>query len=335
MMRRPRLFPLSTPFRLLCLLWGCALLVPSDARQAVGADRNEPMIVAHRAGTADAPENTVLAIRRSLANGADALWLSVQLSADGVPVLYRPQDLSALTPAQGQVSSRSAKQLAQLNAGWHFKAAGAGADTDPFPYRHTRQDVGIPTLARALAVIPANVPVFLDLKALPAAPLVDAVAQVLEGRRAWNRVWLYSTDASFDAAWQRYPRAQVMEARDVTRARLLGVALAQRCERASSRSSWAAFELRRPLRISERYTLGEGVTELADAQLWTPQAISCFRSLQSPSQVQVRLLWIGVASAADFQQAAALGVDAVLLDSPAQASQWRSAAKPDQRALAK
>ncbi|MDU1795345.1 MAG: hypothetical protein E6801_01825, partial [Pseudomonas aeruginosa] len=33
------------------------------------------------AGTADYPENTLLAIRKALDNGADALWLSVQLSA--------------------------------------------------------------------------------------------------------------------------------------------------------------------------------------------------------------------------------------------------------------
>ena len=57
-----------------------------------------PLIIAHRAGTADYPENTLLAIRHAIDNRADGIWLTVQLSADGVPVLYRPLDLSASDP---------------------------------------------------------------------------------------------------------------------------------------------------------------------------------------------------------------------------------------------
>ena len=57
----------------------------------------EPLRIAHRGGTGDAPENTVVAIEKSLANGADAIWVTVQLSRDRVPVLYRPVDLDALT----------------------------------------------------------------------------------------------------------------------------------------------------------------------------------------------------------------------------------------------
>ncbi|MEV9638481.1 glycerophosphodiester phosphodiesterase family protein, partial [Burkholderia pseudomallei] len=52
-----------------------------------------PAIVAHRGGTGDAPENTVYAISKALQNSADAVWITLQLSSDGVPVLYRPTDL--------------------------------------------------------------------------------------------------------------------------------------------------------------------------------------------------------------------------------------------------
>ncbi len=124
-----------------------------------------PLVIAHRGGAGDAPENTLLAIGSALANHADAIWLTVQLSRDGVPVLYRPADLAALTDASGPVASKTAAELARVNAAARFKP---------------QTFAGIPTLAEALAVIPAATPVILDMKALPAAPQAAAVARVLD-----------------------------------------------------------------------------------------------------------------------------------------------------------
>src|SRR5665647_397053 len=56
-----------------------------------------PLVIAHRGGTGDEPENTLTAIRSSLHNKADVIWMTVQVSSDGVPVLYRPADVSALS----------------------------------------------------------------------------------------------------------------------------------------------------------------------------------------------------------------------------------------------
>ncbi len=85
------------------LLLGLSLSGCVEARSVVPADGPGPLLVAHRAGTADYPENTLLAIRKALDNGADALWLSVQLSADGHPVLYRPAD-----PVAGELERQKA-----------------------------------------------------------------------------------------------------------------------------------------------------------------------------------------------------------------------------------
>lgn len=291
----------------------CALFMSNSAVAQVS-----PWIVAHRGGGADAPENTLLAIRRSLHNGTDALWLSVQLSADGVPVLYRPQDLSALTPRHGPVAKLTARELAGVNAGWSFRVRTGTVDV--FPYRHRPRGVGIPTLQSALRLIPSSVPIFLDLKALPAQPLVDAVAGVLEREHAWQRVLLYSTDASVDAAWKSYPRAQRLESRNATRSRLLTLALAHRCEEAPTAAVWTAFEVRRPLEITETFTLGQGHSAVGEAMLWTPQAMECFRS----ADAQVRILWIAVNSEDDYRAAIEHGADAVLVDSPHAAVQWRN-----------
>lgn len=75
-----------------------------------------PQIIAHRAGTADAPENTFPAISKALANGADAIWITLQLSKDNIPVLYRPSDLKELTNESGSVSAYTASQLAEIDA---------------------------------------------------------------------------------------------------------------------------------------------------------------------------------------------------------------------------
>ena len=72
---------------------------------ATGSVFANPQLIAHRGGTGDAPENTQPAIKLALENHAQAIWITVQLSRDGVPVLYRSSDLSALTNAEGKVSS--------------------------------------------------------------------------------------------------------------------------------------------------------------------------------------------------------------------------------------
>lgn len=263
-----------------------------------------PLIVAHRGGAADAPENTLEAIRLALTHRADALWLSVQLSADGVPVLYRPADLSAQTNGAGPVARLSADQLAKLNAGWQFRDAHGD-----LPYRqHT---VGIPTLRDALRAIPADVPVILDMKALPAEPQANAVAGVLTEERAWSRVTLYSTDAAYQAAFSRYPQARVFESRDDTRQRLLDVLLAGHCDAPADPRAPAAFEWRREVSAVETFTLGEARSKV-EASFWTPATTRCFH--QEPSQW---LLAIGVNRAEDYRAAACLGLDAVLADSPA------------------
>ena len=285
---------------------------------AASVDASEallPQIIAHRGGAGDAPENTLEAIRLALSRHADAMWLTVQLSKDGVPVLYRPADLSALTDASGSVSARSAAELAHVNAGWSFRQANAqGADV--YPYRS--RPVGIPTLREALRAIPASLPIILDMKALPAEPQTRAVAQVLGEESAWSRVTLYSTEAEYQRSFAAYPQAKVFESRDATRTRLVRVLLDQGCVDAPAEHVSAAFELHRTVTVVEKFTLGEGRSEV-NATLWTPATVACFR--QHPD---VHIVAIAVNDADDYRAAACLGIDAVLSDSPAKMTAIRA-----------
>ncbi|SDC09805.1 glycerophosphoryl diester phosphodiesterase [Cupriavidus sp. YR651] len=308
-MRCCRFLPVSLPriaFRALAVLLTAGVVA---ACPSVGSVSNpqRPWIVAHRAGTADAPENTLVAIQSALAHRVDMIWLSVQLSRDGVPVLYRPADLSALTDGTGPVAGKTLAELRQRNAGWQFAVTDADGGKG-YPYRTA--PVGLPTLDEALAAIPASVPVILDMKSLPAPPLAAAVAAVLAQHQAWQRVRIYSTEAVFQQAFAAWPRAQLFESRDATRGRLVDVALARECKSPPPDGTWAGFEMRRNVDVVERFTLGEGRSGTR-AAMWTPASVSCFRADGS-----TRLLAIGVNDAAAYQEAARLGMDAVLVDSP-------------------
>ncbi|WP_109484208.1 glycerophosphodiester phosphodiesterase family protein [Paraburkholderia sp. C35] len=275
--------------------------------------RTWPALIAHRGGTADNPENTLAAIQGALANHADVIWLTVQLSRDGVPVLYRPKDLSALTDANGPVASLTAAELARVNAGWQFEAPQAPGIR---PYR--QKPVGIPTLEDALRIIPANVPVVLDMKALPAAPQAAAVARVLDALNEWPRVTLYSTEADYQTAFARYPQARVFESRDATRERLFGVALTGQCE-VPRAATHAGFELDRKVEVIERFTLGEGRSNFV-ARTWTPASVQCFRRA-----ADTWLVAFAVNDAEAYREAACLQMDAVLVDSPQAMSRVRAA----------
>ena len=286
-----------------------AALVSPTADAAPRTRPDGPMIIAHRGGTGDFPENTILAITNAVAEGVDGLWLTVQASSDNVPVLFRPSDLSSLTNGTGAVNTKTAAELGQLNAGWTF------GEGDGYPYRE--RAMPIPALEQVIAAVPAGMPLFLDLKQKPAAPVVAAVAEVLRRTGAVDRATIYSTDADITDLALRQPDLHVAESRDITRERLLNVALVHRCDPSPNPGTWAGFELHRNLTVTEQFTLGTGVTGVA-AELWDPESVACFTS-----QPGSRVIGFAVNTEDDYRFAEKIGVDAVLVDSPRAARQWR------------
>jgi glycerophosphoryl diester phosphodiesterase len=296
---------------------GVALLVvalggPCGVADASPLGRTDvPMIVAHRGGTGDFPENTVLAITNAVAAGVDGVWLTVQASSDGVPVLYRPSDLATLTDGTGAVNSKPALELEQLNAGWSFTSPGL----DGYPYRE--RPTPIPTLEQAIAATPPDMTLFLDLKQTPAQPLVSAVADVLAKAGAGGRSIIYSTDADITDAASQQEGLRVAESRDRTRQRLLNMALNHHCDPSPNPGKWAGFELHRDVTVTEEFTLGAGVSQV-NAGLWNPASVECFKS-----QSSMKTIGFAVKTVDDYHLAQKIGLDAVLVDSPRAAQQWR------------
>lgn len=161
--------------------------LPAGHRRRTGS----PQLIAHRGGTGDAPENTLPAIKLALENNAEAIWVTVQLSRDGVPVLYRSSDLSALTNSEGKVSSLTAAELAKVDAGWKW-----GDDS------HRRGKLAtIPTLQAVLQQWPHTF-FYIDIKSPDADPTVmgERLLAVLKATHSLNRVRVYSTEDRYIAA---------------------------------------------------------------------------------------------------------------------------------------
>lgn len=82
-----------------------------------------PLVIAHRGASAAAPENTIAAFERALADGADAIELDVHLSRDDHPVVIHDGTLERTTNGSGPVRAHSMRELKRLDAGaWHGPA---------------------------------------------------------------------------------------------------------------------------------------------------------------------------------------------------------------------
>lgn len=98
-------------------------------------------IIAHRGFSVMAPENTLVGFNAALQQGANSLEFDVQISADGIPVIFHDQELNRITGVSGKVSEKTVAQLKELDAGGWFAERFVGES--------------IPTLEDAIATFQA------------------------------------------------------------------------------------------------------------------------------------------------------------------------------------
>ena len=72
---------------------------------------SQPLVFAHRGGSALQPENTIDAFDNGIALGADGLELDVHLSRDGVVVVHHDLTLDRTTTLRGPIALRDAAEL--------------------------------------------------------------------------------------------------------------------------------------------------------------------------------------------------------------------------------
>jgi len=75
----------------------------------------EPIVIAHRAGEFEAPENTLIAIETAAKNGATAVEIDLEFSKDDVPILFHDENVDRMTNGTGPVRSLTYEELSRLN----------------------------------------------------------------------------------------------------------------------------------------------------------------------------------------------------------------------------
>jgi len=139
-------------------------------------------VIGHRGASGLAPENTRESLQLALSQGAEALEFDVHLSADGTPVLMHDATLERTTGSAGLVRSLSARELAALDAGYHFSPDNG----QNFPWRD--RGLGVPSLSEVLEHFP-DTALLIELKTVEVAL---PVRRILLEHRAADRVILAS-----------------------------------------------------------------------------------------------------------------------------------------------
>ena len=112
--------------------------------------KDHAQIIAHRGGAGVAPENTMAAFKRGIADGADWLELDVQENADGVVVIEHDRDFMRVGGVNLEVWKATGAELADLDVGSFFDPAFS--------------DQRVPTLREVLELAKGRAGVFIELK---------------------------------------------------------------------------------------------------------------------------------------------------------------------------
>jgi len=131
-----------------------------------------PRVIGHRGAAAHAPENTLACFSKAKDCGASWVELDVQLSADGVPVVFHDDLLDRTSSGQGLLTDQPYSLLKTLDAGSWFDPAFAGET--------------IPTLETALRHIASlGLGLNIEIKADEARGETTTLAALVALRTAW------------------------------------------------------------------------------------------------------------------------------------------------------
>jgi len=111
---------------------------------------SRPQVWGHRGAMDFAPQNTLPSFRLAEKQGADGVELDVQLTKDGVLVVFHDARVNFLTDGRGPLNSFTLTELQRLDAGSHFDRSWRGTP--------------IPTLEEVLEFLDPETTVNVELK---------------------------------------------------------------------------------------------------------------------------------------------------------------------------
>lgn len=178
------------------MLASCAAAQGAEVTQPYTAIRG-PLIIAHRGGSLEAPENTIASVKHGIEVGADWIEIDVVLSKDGHVMVVHEDELERYAHVEGRVSEKTLEELREIrvgNPGWSEGAKKVMADygASPTDFGAQYAEETIPTLDDVLA-LEGRMMIEMKSTKKPQA-LADAVLESVKNAYAYDRVALGSFD---------------------------------------------------------------------------------------------------------------------------------------------
>lgn len=145
---------------------------------------DQTLVIAHRGGSGERPENTMLAFKHARDIGVDALELDVHMTRDGVLAIIHDDTVNRTTDGTGRVTDLSYAELSELDAGYNFEEESDEDGTLDYPYRNA--GVRIPTLEEMLSEF-ASLRMLIEIKP-NRIEVADIICQAIRNHDAAERV---------------------------------------------------------------------------------------------------------------------------------------------------
>jgi glycerophosphoryl diester phosphodiesterase len=170
-------------------MWFMTAIVTVGLTAVLGVGHvGEPLIVAHRGASHDAPENTLTAFRLGLQQGADAIEGDFHLTTDGQIVCMHDRTAKRTAGVDREVAAMTLAEVRQLDVGSWKGPSFAGERA--------------PTLAEVLAIVPVDRKFLIEIKC--GVEIMPELARVLNPHEAtFDRLRIISFDADVIAAAKR------------------------------------------------------------------------------------------------------------------------------------
>lgn len=142
------------------------------------------MVVAHRADWREAPENSVMAVKKAIDKGINMVEIDLALTKDNVLILMHDQTIDRTTTGKGKPSDYTLEEIKKL-----YLRDGVGSPTQ----------MKIPTLEEVLDV--TNGKIFINLD--KAFDYFDLVYPILKKRNMFDQI-LFKGTASYEDFNKKY-----------------------------------------------------------------------------------------------------------------------------------
>ncbi|WP_413375004.1 glycerophosphodiester phosphodiesterase [Alkalihalobacillus sp. 1P02AB] len=112
--------------------------------------KKEPIIIAHRGASKDAPENTLAAFALAVQHGCDAIELDIHLSVDNEFIVCHDEHINRTTNGSGKIADMTVPQLKSFDCGQWFNEKFRGEK--------------IPLLEEVFELVPSHILINIELK---------------------------------------------------------------------------------------------------------------------------------------------------------------------------